>query len=589
MAHSAWTTASTIALAFVPIQIHAEAHSYEDRALQSALKAHQLCPLDEASLSSNAPPESTFVELHRDPVFIEEERFPTWPNALHTRTHRKVLLRELRQEVGEPLAREKLAESERNLRGLGIFALVQVVAVERCDIANRAGVFIYTRDLWSLRLETDFRITGSVVDRLLLNLVERNLAGRRQSLAGTFLLEADAHESRISYATPRSLAHDLAIASAASVIARRGGGIEGGALSASLGRPFYHLRQRWAWTALVAVRREVARNLTAGQVRLFDAPDTTETEALPEAWQDDSYALRSGAGYRWHHRGLWQLDFGAELRGRRIRDRLDPSTAEAARSAFADTVLPAERRELGPYAALLWLTPDFHIFRNLDTYGQSEVVRAGPSLEVGIRSAIAQPLSLERAALPYLVADYDLAGRDWLLQQRFSASVRIDPDGFVNQTLGGRVRVAAPYLGWIRPVAELSVRHRNRDENNTLTTLGGDAGLRGYASQALGALGASRAQGGVELRSQPLVWDYLHLGFVAFYDAGALFGASLDHTAWGHSAGLGLRVLFPQANRLPFAFEGGQPFNPVQAPRPVLYSAPVIGFTNPSSRLRLAP
>jgi hypothetical protein len=61
------------------------------------------------------------------------------------------------------------------------------------------------------------------------------------------------------------------------------------------------------------------------------------------------------------------------------------------------------------------------------------------------------------------------------------------------------------------------------------------------------------------------VIESVHIGAVAFYDAGTLYPYSCpdptkgcDEPPW-HSVGLGLRVLFPQLNYTPFRIDVGFP------------------------------
>ena len=84
--------------------------------------------------------------------------------------------RELLLAEGERYDEARAEESMRNLRALGIFALVRIVAVTTPD-PNAVGLLVYTRDLWSLRLETGFAGTGKAF-QLTAQVSERNFLGR---------------------------------------------------------------------------------------------------------------------------------------------------------------------------------------------------------------------------------------------------------------------------------------------------------------------------------------------------------------------------------------------------------------------------
>jgi hypothetical protein len=65
-------------------------------------------------------------------------------------------------------------------------------------------------------------------------------------------------------------------------------------------------------------------------------------------------------------------------------------------------------------------------------------------------------------------------------------------------------------------------------------------------------------RGNLEYRTLPLVIESVHIGAVAFYDAGSVY-ASLKNVQFHQSVGAGLRVLIPQFNRTPFCIDVGFP------------------------------
>ena len=88
---------------------------------------------------------------------------------------RASIRRELLFAQGDRYDDERIEETMRNLRALGIFALVRIVPVRTHASPTSVGVLVYTRDLWSLRLETGFN--GTVATR------SASLAARRAQLA----------------------------------------------------------------------------------------------------------------------------------------------------------------------------------------------------------------------------------------------------------------------------------------------------------------------------------------------------------------------------------------------------------------------
>jgi len=167
---------------------------------------------------------------------------------------------------------------------------------------------------------------------------------------------------------------------------------------------------------------------------------------------------------------------------------------------------------------------EFRTVEDLRSYGVSEDVRLGPASYLG--------LSLPLAALgsTYTALEVE-AGLGWTLAFGDQGIVdllagpegRVEGGALINRELLLRARVASPVLGKLgRLVSRVDWLARAEDTRNRVLSLGGDNGLRGYPSQAFLVQGADRVRGNLEWRSRPLVWSFLHLGLVGFYDAGAV-------------------------------------------------------------------
>jgi hypothetical protein len=115
-----------------------------------------------------------FIRVTQEDVFVEDELWPDlmtddWIplpnhlpllNAFHWLTDADIVAREVLLSVGRPYRGLQAAETTRILRTLGIFSLVKVVPV-RTERDDEVGVVVYTRDLWSLRLEQRCRVSRS--------------------------------------------------------------------------------------------------------------------------------------------------------------------------------------------------------------------------------------------------------------------------------------------------------------------------------------------------------------------------------------------------------------------------------------------
>ena len=66
------------------------------------------------------------------------------------------------------------------------------------------------------------------------------------------------------------------------------------------------------------------------------------------------------------------------------------------------------------------------------------------------------------------------------------------------------------------------------DTERTYVVLGGSNGLRGYPAAQFGVIGGNRMRANIEYRSLPIVIESVHIGAVAFYDAGTLYPYSCE-------------------------------------------------------------
>ena len=159
-----------LALALILAGPPAGEDTYEWKRMRATLESEQLVREMEPEGKRIA-----FVRIVRDDVFIPGEGWPTFLNIFHARTRERIVKRELLLGEGDTYADARIEESMRNLRSMGVFALVRIVAV-KTENPDEVGLLVHTRDLWSLRLETTYNISTQV-NLLRINLVERNLAG----------------------------------------------------------------------------------------------------------------------------------------------------------------------------------------------------------------------------------------------------------------------------------------------------------------------------------------------------------------------------------------------------------------------------
>ncbi len=139
-----------------------------------------------------AAPRIDEVYIDSDNVFRDAEAASNWiygkANSLRFRTRSWVIARELLFAAGEPADSALLAETERNLRALGVF---RHVTVDTVRVHGRLLARILTTDAWSTlpiisgRIASDGTLTGR------LGITEKNFLGTGNRLSGAYRKDVD--------------------------------------------------------------------------------------------------------------------------------------------------------------------------------------------------------------------------------------------------------------------------------------------------------------------------------------------------------------------------------------------------------------
>jgi len=547
----------------------ARAESYEWQRTHRLL-AHEGLELDPAPEGKQI----AWVRIVRDDVFVEDEIWPTWFNIFHCRTRDEVIRRELLFEAGNALADVRLEESMRNLRGMGIFALVRIVAV-RVQDNGKVGVVVHTRDLWSLRIEQDFNITTQI-NTLLVRLTERNLAGRQKSIGGDFLLVPKTYSLREFYYDRRVWGMPVSLSQSATVIFNREhGDAEGSVWSAALGKPYFNLKQRYDYAVSGSYSTSIARRLLNGDLDVYPAQGDVRAY---RAWREESKSVGISGSIRRGER--YKQTFGAgfsyrELDAFAIRETELPS---ALAEDFERDVLPRQRREIGPSVNYDIFIPTFHIFENLGTFGQSENVRVGPYTNLTVRAPLRMFGSSTNSWVLANGLGFVLAPAGGLVDAGIWSGTRYEESALVDQWTTSRLRGATPVFAKLRLVSSTTLELRRNDTTQTLVALGANNGLRGYPSQSIYGYGADKLLQNLEIRTLPIAWQAVHVGGVLFADVGSVFDRWREMQLH-YAVGVGLRVFFPQFNRYPFSLDGGAGLDPPFRFTPTVTGGQIVPLT----------
>jgi outer membrane protein assembly factor BamA len=124
-----------------------------------------LLTLGAVPVAAQTPGDTTMIVrgviVERHGIFEEGEEASWWArvaNALHVTTRRRIVEREILFRAGEPFDSSRVAETARNLRGLGVFRRVLIDSI-RTD--SGLVLRVTTKDGWSIRPTVDLSKVGA--------------------------------------------------------------------------------------------------------------------------------------------------------------------------------------------------------------------------------------------------------------------------------------------------------------------------------------------------------------------------------------------------------------------------------------------
>ncbi|HEX6939165.1 MAG TPA: hypothetical protein VF158_07105 [Longimicrobiales bacterium] len=501
-----------------------------------------------------------FVDNHSifDTSDLRRERRFDWAyrlaNALHVRTRREVIERELLVRPGDCLDPMLLEESERLLRAYPFLSRVDIFAVPQPDGTHH--VVVDTQDEWSTQL--DLRV--GVDDGLEfegVRLRELNLLGTGRLLE-FFYLERDANrEYGFGYETPQLFRTrwDMRLAA--------GRTRAGSFLRQSIAYPFVGEAGRWA--ARQALRR---------QDRFFDYAldgDIEEHLLLPVREQAVELAVVGRSG-----RVGALTTFGAAVSRQALSypggvAAIERSIGDAYDSIATadDAAIAAVRRQMTELDALrvtallgrrniAWVTR-----RGFDS------MRGAQDIALGFDVEAAVGVAFPAGSGGRLVAGLDAYGAHELGNLFLAADLRVDARRARGAENGGGwedVLADGELLAYWRPAAlarhTFLLRGAGTGAWQTRTpfqlTLGGDFGLRGYDRYRLP--GGRRLLFSLEDRVY-FGWpfrDVLDLGGTLFVDVGRVWPGDAPFgvdSGWRAAAGLGVRGAFPAGGRTTYRID----------------------------------
>jgi hypothetical protein len=514
------------------------------------------------------------VHVVNQEVFSRRDWWFRWFNIFHRTTRAPIIDRELLLHAGQPYDGALVEESLRNLQsGSGIVVggqtfpapdLSSVIVILPISSASPGTVdlLVVTRDVWSLRFNTNFEFQQTTLSLLSTSLSENNLFGWRKFLSYGFSMDLGAFRTGPTYFDPNVLGTRLALYAAASAYySRATDRYEGDNEAVVLRYPLFSLASRWGAGIDVGHQNTLSRRFRGTSPRLVNlidlGPDgfSPTLEPVPYVYRRKIVTVDASVVRQFGSSVIQQVTFGHRVDSHRSLvpgDFPDPAKADLFLAQFA----PVSEMRSEPYVQYSLYTPRFAVYRDLNTFDLRENATLGPSLVA--RIAYGSPeLGADFRAIPMQAAvGWVVAPGGGLGSIGLSAAARLRDGALIDQRYTAKVYFASPI--WKRAVrlVVLGVSDTLRnDTQRSVFSLGGDSGLRGYAIGDF--FGTSELVGHVELRTVPAAIFSQRFGGLLFYDVGDA-APSFSQMLAKHDFGLGLRWLIPQLNstviRIDWAF-----------------------------------
>jgi len=559
------------ALVFLLLTGTARAHDMgrlEREALQDALELRGL-EIDPA------PEGKTIGQVHvvTLEVFSKRDwRFQMF-NILHRTTREDIVRREALFAGGQPYRQDLIDETWRNLQHPDLSSAVVIVPVKAAT-PGLVDVLIVSRDVWSLRLNTEFNIQQGRILALSASLSENNLFGWRKQAALVFDMDQGAIAIGPSYLDRNIAGTRMTLTSSASALFSRDGlHAEGGRFSTVVRYPLFSLASKWGAVASVSYANGVVRQFLENQLATVDLRSTpTVVEQLPWIYRVRTFSTGASATRSFGTAVIQRVSagYGYSVVRPSFTDQFpdDP----AAKAEFAQEIFPPSERVSDVFGAYSMFTPRYKTYRDLDTFDLSEVSTLGPSASASVTRG-ARILGGDRDFVALAgSAGWRLAFWDGLLSASAGWSGRIYGGGHLqDQAYSAGLYVASPVLvRWMRVVGSVGAGAYIDDTRNNFFVLGGDTGLRGYVVGDL--RGKAEFLGHLEVRSMAISLASLRLGGVVFSDVG---DAATPDPGSGSGpvravrsvlrlhpkadVGYGLRLLIPQLNTYVLRFDWAIP------------------------------
>jgi hypothetical protein len=590
------TVRSALSQSAPPAALRADSYSkYERETINDALK--YLGAFEERAPEGKQIEGIDIITLE---VFEKRDLIPgtlTFFNIFHTTSKPHVIGREVLVRRGQPYRQALVDDSIRNLRQLVQLSLVLTVATEG-HAPNRVRLVVITKDVWSLRPNWNLQYTSGGLQLLSAQPAEMNLAGTHQIVNTNLVLLPSSLTLGAGYANRRIEGRRLAIQGNANVIFNRQSGDAEGTLGGiAVGQPLFSPLDKWSWDTQTTWENAVLRRYVNAELSAYHDPATGTR--IPFAFRTtqfaSQYTLTRSYGWMTKH----DISVGASISKisypttpAELYRALPPGTYdEQTARDFLQNEVPISDNRVGPFVQYHTYSKQYVRLLDIDSLGLQEDYRLGHNVFVNVYP-VAKALKSTRDFVGFdVAAQYTVRLGDGLARAavEYIAEVQTDSrcparaNGAVSATgpvcdssIEPALHLVSPTAGFGRFVFDAHLLYRFTNYLNQIEFLGGDTRLRGYPANYF--TGANMLNSNLEFRTRSVDILTAQVGLVAFYDIGDAFNKWNAHAAGGcapigsgtiatlptgfcpvQAVGTGLRILFPQLDRIGFRADVGFP------------------------------
>jgi hypothetical protein len=481
-------------------------------------------------------------------VFSEgADSWLTWANYLHRVTAKDVISREVLLQPGDRWNWERIDESVRRIRNPFLSNVVVILPIETA-VEDEVDILVVTRDVWSLRVNTDFEAQGDSLLSLSASLAENNFLGWRKGLSYRFIMNQGQMATGPSYSDPNVAGTRMTLsASASALFGRDSGEFEGTSSDMTLAYPLWQLASNWGGSLRIRHFEGPVRVFQGTSLFTYDAPETQVVESIPWEYR---YRLVQGTAQAIYQAGTFlkqRLSFGVDVYTTAASVLADETFPDELRASFERDVLPRQETSTALFIHWRMFQPKWATLRDLATFDLREDYLVGPEFSWRIAQALRVLGSDVNFTTISTYFSYAVdPGFASYLKFRADWRGRLQGSEVIDQQVTASAYYASPMIAKaFRIIMRGLLTARYNDTTNTFLTAGGGSGLRGYG---IGVFrGTRRVIGNVELRSAPLPLWFVRLGGVLYWDGGHAANA-FDDLRLHQNVGLGLRLLIPQIN-----------------------------------------